>query len=99
MREQLEGLLLSRAKWEAEIEAQMLKADSALKSASNAESRTRTMQKHIEKFADPFPEEGEEIPEAVSEGNGAGGEEEWVQPVPVAVETDAKKRALKMKFG
>lgn len=97
--ERIEALELSRGTWEAEVEATLLKADGKLKAANNAEARARTMERHVEKQLDPFDREGEEIPETIPEGDGAGGEEEWVQPVPVAVEANPKTRALRMKFG
>ena len=98
MRKQLEGLLLSRAKWEAEMEALQLRAESTLKAASNAESRTRTMARHAEKLSDPFPEEGEEVEAGVQPEYAERGEEEGLQPVRVAVAPDNKQSALRFKF-
>jgi len=97
--ERLEALERSRVLWEAEVEALVLKAESSFRSASNAESRARTMERHVEKQLGPFAEESEEEPESVPAGDGAGGEEEWVQPLPVAVEADPKARARRLKFG
>jgi len=98
MIQQLEGLLLSRAKWEAEMEAQVLKADSALKSALNAESRSRTMMKHAEKLADPLDLEGEEGEEAIRPDYAARSEEEGVQPVRLDVAPNHRENALRYKF-
>lgn len=63
--ERLNQLELTRATWEAEIEALLLKAESTYKSASNAESRSRTMLRHAEKITDPFHEEGEDVPAGI----------------------------------
>ena len=97
--ERLEELERSRAHWEAQIEAVLLKADSTLKSASNAEARSRTMLRHAEKLSDPLDFEGEELPAAVPEGDVPRGEEERLQPVRVGVEEiTAKEQRLRMKF-
>ena len=100
--ERLEELERSRAHWEAQMEAIMLKADSTLKSASNAESRSRTMMKHAEKLADPFDIEGEEEPEGITPRDAPGGEAEGVQPVPLGLEEPQgltfKQIALRAKY-
>jgi len=96
--ERLADLERTRALWEAEIEALVLKAEGSYKSASNAEARARTMEKHVEKQLDPFGGEGEEIPEAVPAGDVEGGEEDGVPPVYLDVAEDDKTRALRMKF-
>lgn len=96
--ERLEELERTRARWEAEMEALQLKADSTFKSASNAESRTRTMVRHAEKLADPFPEDGEEEPPGVQPTDAERGQEEGLQPVRVAVAPDNKQNALRFKF-
>jgi len=59
--DRLDELERNRSIWEAEMEAGILRADSKLKAAANAESRTR---KQLEKL-DPFIEEGDEIPEGI----------------------------------
>jgi len=61
----LEELERSRASWEAEINAELMKADSTYKAAASAESRSRTMVKHAEKLADPFGAEGQEVEDGV----------------------------------
>lgn len=101
--ERLEDLERSRARWEAEMEAMMLKADSTLKSASNAESRSRTMMKHAEKILNPFDDEGEEALEDVGApilpGDAPPGEEVGLRPLRVGVEAvDRKTQALRLKF-
>jgi len=45
LQERIEDLELSRAKWEAELEGLVLKAESTLKASNNSEARTRTMKK------------------------------------------------------
>lgn len=96
--ERLEDLERTRARWEAEMEAILLKADSTLKSASNAESRSRTMMKHAEKLADPLDFESEVVEAAVPEGYAPGGEEEELQPLPLDVALTPKEFALRAKF-
>jgi len=97
--ERLEELERTRARWEAEMEAVLLKADSTLKSAANAESRSRTMMKHAEKLADPLDLEGEEVPDAVHGDYAYRGKEEGVQPMRANVAPTQKENALRHKFG
>ncbi len=95
----LEELELSRAKWEAEMEALLIKADSTYKSAANAESRARTMVKAYEKELDPFPENSEEIEEAdVLPGHARAGEVEEVQPLHLGLAANNKAHALRAKW-
>jgi len=94
----LEALERSRAVWEAELEALVLKAESTLKSANNAESRARTMKRHNEKHADPFDDDGEEVERAVPEGYAPAVPEEELQPLHMGVATDDKARAMMLKF-
>jgi len=96
--ERLEALERSRARWEAEMEAQLLKADSTLKSASNAESRSRTMLRHAEKHADPFAEEGEEVEAPVLGLDDPRIEEERLLPVPMDLASNNKAHALRAKW-
>lgn len=96
--ERLEDLERTRAKWEAEMEAQLLKADSTLKSASNAESRSRTMLKHAEKLVDPFDDEGEDVEETLPLGNGQRVEAEEVLQVPLGLAPTNKAHALRAKW-
>ena len=96
--DRLQELEISRAKWEAEIEASMLKADSTLKSAANAESRSRTMVRHAEKLVDPFDEESDEVPEAVPGGDDPRIETEEVLQVPLGLATNNKAEALRAKW-
>jgi len=100
----LEELERSRATWEANMEALVLKADSTLRSASNAESRARTMEKHVEKHLDPFGDDSDEGGEAVG-GQGVlprfdveSLDPEEVLALPIGLE-GAKSNALRRKFG
>jgi len=98
----LEELERTRAHWEAEMEARILKADSTLKSAANAESRARSLKRSYEKLADPFDVDGEDhLPEErqeFPEGNVEAGETHGVLPLHVDLETNNKTRALRAKF-
>ena len=96
--ERLEELERSRAHWEAQMEALILKADSTLKSASNAESRSRTMVRHAEKLVDPFSEEGDEVPETAPRGDDPRIEAEELLPVPVGLATNNKAEAMRAKW-
>jgi len=96
--DQLERTL---AVWEAKMEAELLKADSTYKSAANAESRARTMQRNYEKLVDPFNLESETERDTLSEGDGARGEGEGVLPLRMDMEEpayDPKQQALRAKF-
>ena len=98
--ERLQKLELSRAEWEAEMNALLLKADSTLKSAANAESRARTMMRHAEKHADPFIEEGDEVQNGVPPEHAQVGGEEGLQPMRMDVAPlNEKELRLRMKFG
>ena len=97
--ERLEQLELSRATWEAEMTALLLKAESTLKSAANAESRSRTMMKHAEKLTGPFTENGEPLEEGIPPEYAVAGKEEGVPPVRVDVAPVSQKElAKRMKF-
>ncbi len=101
--DRLEELELSRAKWEAEVEALVLKADSSYKAAANAENRARTMVRSYEKTL-PLGFDEDSDPEETRDGktdpghNAARGEEEGVLPMRVGVET-AKSAAVRAKWG
>jgi len=109
LEDRLVKLELSRATWEAEIEAQLLKAESKYRAASAAEGRARTLVRFDEKLLDegpsplededppPFGFEGES-PLDVPPGNAAGSPEGGLQPLHVGVETTAKARSVRAKF-
>jgi len=101
MEDRLSALETSRAMWEAEVEADFLKAESSRQAAMNAESRTRTMKRSYEKYADPFDEDE---PEELRPNRGVlpqpyvdNGQEEGVQPVRMGVE-DKKQTLMRAKF-
>jgi len=101
MEERLSALETSRAMWEAEVEAEWMKAESSRQAAANAESRTRTMKKSYEKYADPFDEDEQEeqrpdrgiIPQPYVEN----GEAEAVPAVHMGLE-DPKQALMRAKF-
>ena len=101
LEERLGALESSRSLWEAEVEAEFLKAESSRQAAANAESRTRTMKKSYEKYADPFDED--EPPEVhqnrgvLPEFHAPNGEAEGMQPVHMDVE-DPKQILMRAKF-
>jgi len=97
--ERLVDLETSRAMWEAEVEALLMKAEGKLKAAANSEARERTMQKSREADFDPFDIPGAEVPEAIPLGYAPAGEEEGVYPVRVDVAGNNKTAALRRKFG
>jgi len=96
--ERLLELEITRAKWEAEMEAILMKSDGTLKAAANAESRSRTMLRHAEKLADPLDFEGEEEQEALPLRYAEGSETEGVLPVRMDVAPTDKENRLRMKF-
>lgn len=95
--ERLEELELSRARFEAEIEGVLAKANGKLKAAANAEARERTMRKTYAE-PDPFAEESEALGPALSLGDAARGPAEEVYPVPVGVAPSNKAIALRAKW-
>ena len=89
---------LERGRWEADVEATLLKAEGKLQAANNAEARTRTMKKAYEKFVDPFDPEGEEIEAAVLPDDAERGEEEGVPALRLDVAENNKAQALRAKW-
>lgn len=97
----LEELERSRATWEAEMEALLLKADSSYKSARNAEERERKLKKaHEKEILDPFAPESEAAEASIVSGRHApAGEEEGMLPVHLDVAPfDPKAYALRAKY-
>ena len=92
-------LELSRAQWEAEVEAVLMKAEGKLHAANNAESRTRTMKKSYEKQLDPFDLGSDEIEAIVPDSDVPAGEEAGVYEMPPPLETNSKTQALRAKWG
>lgn len=87
--EELEQLVarleLERARWEAEMDGVLMKAEGKLQAANNSESRTRTMKKAYEKELDPFDPDSEEIETAVPAGDVPTGQEEEMYGVRMGV--------------
>jgi len=99
--DRLEALERSRHQFEAECEGMLLKADGKLKAAASAEARERQLKKSAERFADPFPEEGETgtEPAPVQPDYVAAGEAPGVPPVRLALAPNSKTAAVRAKFG
>ena len=93
-------LELERSRWEAEIEAVLMKAQGKLKAAAASESRERTMRKTYEHLIDPLHRDGDEVEaEAPVRGNHAApGEGEGVPPVYMDVAPTGKAYALRAKY-
>jgi len=101
--ERIDGLELSRAKWEAELEALVLKADSTLKASNNSEARTRTMKKSYAHLIDDSeslgtPEIETELQRQLQDRDAEFVEAEELQPVRVAVAPSGKILATQWKF-
>jgi len=99
----LVSLELGRTIWEAETEGLLLKAGGILKSANNAESRARTMQKNYENFFDTVdPDSLEALQEeggaAVPQADGDPGETEELLPLPLGLAPTGKALATHLKF-
>lgn len=107
--ERVAALELGHAKWQAEAEALILKADAVYKNARNAEERTRSNQKRADERSEGSTEGEEAIREAydelygVSDGDAEGGENGGVQGVRPHMEVDGgaqtpRNRRLMAKF-
>jgi len=94
----LEELERSRAMWEAEIGALIVKAESSFKAARNAEERARGMAKAYEKL-DPFREEVEEVETLLRQPDAPRSEEEGLLPVHLDLAPNNKAYALRSKWG
>ena len=101
LEERLGALELSRSLWEAEVEAEYLKAESSRQAAANAESRTRTMKRAHERDNPAlFEDEPEEVPQnrgVLPAFDVTNGEAEGMQPVRMDVE-DPKQILMRAKF-
>ena len=103
LRVRLDDFELSRSKWEAEVEAELLKAKAKYQAASNAESRARTQKAFYERVSDEDDGPGEEAgypPENfVPLGDVDGSEEEGVRQLHLGMEEgNSKAKALRHKF-
>lgn len=102
--DRLVGLELSRAKFEAEMSALVLKAEGKFKAAANAEARERQLKKSYERLADEIDAEGG-ITEDSAGGSvpgldAAAGEAERLHALHLDVAPlDSKALALNHKFG
>jgi len=100
--DRLDALEISRHHFEAEIQGVLLKADGKLKAANNAEARERQLKKSYERFADPFPEEGDGSPSEAQEGvqqlDAAISEGERLQALRLDVAPNHKAHALNYKW-
>jgi len=102
----VQRLEVSRAKWEAEIEALILKAKGQYDSARNAEERTKTMKKSYNAEADEGDAQSmEDVANAYRElgynlsgGDGEGGEPNGVQPVPEGLAPHTKMAPVMAKW-
>ena len=101
MEERLATLEGSRAIWEAEIQADFLKAEGSRQAAMNAESRTRTMKKYIEKNSDPFDLDSDQtsapVENVVPLPNVNSSEAEGMYSLPMGVE-EQKQQVIRAKF-
>jgi len=100
--DRLDALEMSRARFEAEMEALLMSSDNKLKAAKNAEQRERHQRKAYEEQLDPFDPDSQE---GIQEGrlelplpHDPPGQAEGLQPLPVGLETNDKKHALNAKF-
>jgi len=96
----LEDLELSRAKWEAEMEAELLRSQSTLRSANNAESRARTMEKRYEEHSDSGDPDSDPQPEPVwvPPGDVAPSQEDELPPLRMDLEGNNKAYATHLKW-
>lgn len=104
LRERVDDLERTRAQWEAQVEADMLKAESKYSSVRNAEERTRKMAKVYE-AAGEGDEGGEDsgvaeaLRQLILQGNVDTGEDQELPAVHPSLEFDGKSQALNAKWG
>lgn len=104
LKERLEELELSRSKWEAEIEAELLRAGSKLKAANNAEARERSLKASYARLSEGDDEGGGGIEEAAAawqfqQANEGTGNEEGVLEVHPGLGHNPKAAAVRAKYG
>lgn len=87
----VEDLELTQAKWQAEVEAILLKAESVHKAARGAEARERQLKKANERDFGVVIDESEEGSKGLPAVNATGGNAEGMQPVHEAVEVDPRR--------
>jgi hypothetical protein len=97
--DRLDALEISRATWEAEIEAEFTRAETKFKSARNAEERARALGKKRDYQADIFGDESEEEQAGIPPVNVGISPEEGLQPLYMDVEKpNPKALALRYKY-
>jgi len=101
--ERLDALERSHHQFEARCEGLLLKAEGKLRSANNAEARTRADKKSYEHLVDPLAEDGEQ-PEAphgtyVLGDDAPPGEAERLQALRLDVAPSPKELVKRAKFG
>jgi len=100
--ERLDQIELGRAKWEAECEVTLMKADAAFKNARNAEERTRSMTARADEDSEDDQESLELLAAAeawYAQNHAEGGEENGLPEVRDSVEVQpGKLRALRAKW-
>jgi len=103
MRERLEALELSRARFEAEMQGFLLQAEGKFKAANNAEARERKLKASYERETDPLAPEGPEREEThgapVLVDDAETRETERLQAMRLVVEPNNKTLAQRAKFG
>ncbi len=100
----LDALEVRQSVWEAECEAQLVKADSKYKSARNAEERSRTMAKRDAETSEGSEDGMAEIQEALEQihlqnQHAEGSQENGVQQLRPDLGSHPKATALRAKFG
>jgi len=100
----IDALEVRQSVWEAEMDAQLIKADSKYKSARNAEERSRTMAKQNEETGEGSEDGMAEIQEALQQiqlqnQHVEGSQENGVQQLRPNLGSNAKATALRAKFG
>jgi len=100
--ERLRDLELRQSKWEAEVEAVLMKAEGKLQAANNSEARERTMRKSYENLVDPLGLDSEAAAETervqLQRGNDEAFDEEGVHPMHMDVEEDYRSLGMRAKF-
>jgi len=100
IQDRVRSLELELGKWEAEMEAQMTRAESRFSAARSAEERTKRVAASVRAFESS--NEGEEDVDRrqldLLAAYAPTGSEEPVQPVPEIMEIDPKAAARNAKF-
>lgn len=100
--DRLQELELSRARFEADIQGMLLKAEGKFKAATAAEARERQLKRSYEKDLDPFPEGGDrassEAQEGIRQFDDAISEGERLQALRLDVAPNNKAHALRAKW-